>query len=878
MAPATLKHYRLVRPLGKGGMGEVYLADDTRLGRQVALKILPVHLASEPGDRERFEREARAIAALNHPNIVTIYSVEEEARIHFLTMEFVDGQALSARIPPQGFPVDELLRLSIPIAEAISAAHDKGIIHRDLKPGNVMLASDGRVKVLDFGLAKLTNVAVDAGDLPTQELTGEGRIVGTVAYMSPEQAEGKEVDHRTDIFSLGVLLYEMATGRRPFTGDTSVSVISSLMKDTPTSASELNPGLPPSVSRVIKTCLRKDPERRFQSAKDVRNELQTLREELDSGELQAPSATGTAHTRRSSPAAMIGSLAALAAVAAVAWMWLGRDRTAVAPTLAASYTQLTATAALELDPSLSPDGEWVAYASDASGNLDVFLQSVGGQNSINLTADSPEADLQPAFSPDGMRIAFRSNRAGGGIFVMGRTGESPRRLTTDGFNPAWSPDGSSIVYATQSTSLPTNRGSTSELWIVDAESGETRRLSEGDGMNPAWSPDGALIAFWGMPVNTPGAFGTAHRDIRVMPASGGDAVMVTDDAANDWQPTWSSDGRALYFASDRGGSMNLWRVEVDPASGRPVAEPRPLTAPTSYVAGISGSSDGTRIAYTSALYRSNVFRAPFDAGTGRAGPAEPVTTGNRYWVWDDISPNGRQLVLAQAFVGQEDIYVGEVTGGGLRQLTDDEFNDRNPRWSPDGSRIAFYSNRSGNYEIWTVAPDGGTLQQITNIAPEPALQPLWSPDGSRLMFTNYSNKTYFADPRQPWDSQTLEELPAVPQDKGFFFPQSWSSDGRRVAGSWRTGAVVYDLDRRAYDEIAPGASDPAWIGDDALVYIRGNELRLHNLRSNQSSTLLTFGDRENVSSVRISADRGFIYFIRGETEFDIWLAEFDRER
>ena len=300
MIGTTLGHYRIQRLLGQGGMGDVYAAEDLTLGRVVALKVLPAGLAATPAEHDRFEREAKAVAALNHRAIVTLYSFENVDGVRFITMELVDGQPLSSRIGSAGMPFEELLRVGAEIADAVAAAHEKGIIHRDLKPANVLVTSNGGVKVLDFGLAKLreqTDVAPT--ELPTQQLTGEGKIVGTVAYMSPEQAEGRPVDHRTDIFSLGAMLYEMATGQRPFQGDTSLSVLSSVLKDTPRSASDLNPTLPPAFARVLKTCLQKDPDRRYQSAKDLRNELRTLKEEFDSGELSKPVSAGAPAAVRS---------------------------------------------------------------------------------------------------------------------------------------------------------------------------------------------------------------------------------------------------------------------------------------------------------------------------------------------------------------------------------------------------------------------------------------------------------------------------------------------------------------------------------------------------------------------------------------------------
>ena len=296
MIGTTLSHFKITGKLGEGGMGEVYRAEDTTLDREVALKVLPTELASDPERLARFEREAKTLAALDHPNIVTIYTVEEAEGVRFLTMQLVDGKQLSELIPRGGMPVERLFELAIPLAEALAAAHEKGVVHRDLKPGNIMVTNDDRVKVLDFGLAKLQQGAVGPAttEARTEALTGEGRILGTMPYMSPEQLEGKEIDARSDIFSFGAMLYEMATGERPFQGDTSVSLISSIVKDTPRSVDALNEELPHHLARIVNRCLEKSPKRRYQSAIDVYNELDALRKEVDSGIVQPSSAAVSA--------------------------------------------------------------------------------------------------------------------------------------------------------------------------------------------------------------------------------------------------------------------------------------------------------------------------------------------------------------------------------------------------------------------------------------------------------------------------------------------------------------------------------------------------------------------------------------------------------
>ena len=292
-----LGHYEIVRPLGAGGMGEVYRATDTTLGRDVALKVLPATMALDPARLERFRREARAVAALNHPHIVTIYSVEQAEGVHFLTMELVEGESLDRKVLSTGLPVGQILTLAMEIAEALAAAHGKGIVHRDLKPGNIMVTGDGRVKVLDFGLAKMAADA--ASELETIAQTSEGVVMGTMPYMSPEQVEGRAVDARTDIFSLGVVLYQLATGNRPFAGRSQAALVSAILRDTPAVVTTQRPEVPSELGRLITRCLEKDRERRLQTAKDVRNEAEEIRRARESGPA-APRASSAAAPERAS--------------------------------------------------------------------------------------------------------------------------------------------------------------------------------------------------------------------------------------------------------------------------------------------------------------------------------------------------------------------------------------------------------------------------------------------------------------------------------------------------------------------------------------------------------------------------------------------------
>jgi len=326
MIGTTLGRYRITAKLGEGGMGVVLLAEDSELGREVALKVLPPEMADDPERLERFRREAKTVAALNHPNIVTIHSIEESGNTRFLTMERVDGDSLDRALPPGGLPLSKVFDIAVPLADALATAHAQGIVHRDLKPANIMLTRDGRVKILDFGLAKLTEAGGESAELASEmaTLTGEGTVMGTAPYMSPEQLEGRPLDHRSDIFSLGIVLYEFVTGRRPFSGNTSAALLSSILRDTPEPVTELDPDLPRHLARIIQHCLEKDPEARYQSAKDVRNELKSLRREVESGQVTTGSGPATvARPRKRTHPGLWAAAGAAGVVILIAGWWVG---------------------------------------------------------------------------------------------------------------------------------------------------------------------------------------------------------------------------------------------------------------------------------------------------------------------------------------------------------------------------------------------------------------------------------------------------------------------------------------------------------------------------------------------------------------------------
>lgn len=875
MIGTTLRHYRIVRALGRGGMGEVYAAEDMRLHRLVALKALPPEMALDPERLERFQREAQTIAALNHPNVVTLYGVEEADGLHFLTMELVEGKTLAELIPPRGFPLSQFLKIAVPLADAISAAHGRGIVHRDLKPANVMVGAEGRLKVLDFGLAKLKREAAGVADseiATASELTAQHQVIGTAAYMSPEQAEGRPADTRSDIFSLGVVLYEMATGVRPFRGDSAMSVISSIIKDSPIPPAEVNPAVPRDLDRIIRRCLAKEPARRYQSTTDLRNDLEELQQQAASGDAFSAARRGA----RWRPRPLLAMIAAgvVVVTAAYALLWRARPQAPVRPVvLRAEFSQVTSQPGVEWFPSLSPDGKWLVYAAEGGGPRHIYLQSVSGQNPLDLTKDSTADDDQPVFSPDGERIAFRSSREGGGLFVMGRTGEAVRRVTRMGFKPSWSPDGTQLAFTTENVELnPQNAQGRSELWTVNVNTGETRRLSDGDAVLASWSPNNHRIAFTSR-LGDP----TQRGGVWTIPVTGGTPGRVTSGRERDWNPVWSPDGKHLYFGSDRGGSMNLWRVRIDEASGNALGEPEPITTPAPFLAHASLSADGTRIAYTSVLVTANIQHVTLDPSTGAVrGDPEWLTTGSRRWSSPDPSPDGEWVVFYSLVQPDEgDLYVQRSDGTGLRQVTSDAARDRVPRWSPDGTWIACFSDRSGRLELWKIRPDGSDLQQLTEGG---GSYLAWSPDASRMAAVHAIEGparkagVWIFDPNRPWKQQTPEELP-LESPAARFLVNSWSPDGERLVGEVLSqGIATYSLRSRTYERLTDFGEWPVWLPDSrrVLFVANGNAFFIVDTRSKQVRKIFSV-TRDVLGPPRLTRDGKTAYFSRRVTEADIWL-------
>ena len=911
---ALIGTYRIEARIGEGGMGAVYRALDTKLNRAVAIKFLSDHLA-DANARRRFQREAQMASSLNHPHIVTVYDAGEHEGRQYIVTELIDGGTLKDWASAEQRAWKQVVELVTGVADGLAAAHQAGITHRDIKPANILVTKNGYAKLADFGLAKLAEGSkADLTRTVTEGHTRPGVIMGTIAYMSPEQASGKPVDARSDIYSFGILLYELLTGRRPFTGNTDLEVLNAITHSAP---GPLADDLPVALRMAVEKALDKDPAERYQSMRELVVDLKRVQR-----------LGGTAAVTQTQPAAAISPVVVVSA--AVRWrplVWAGSIALALVagilisqwldkPLPAARFklTQLTFDDGLTTDPALSPDGTLLAYASDRSGedNLDIYTQQIGG-GAVRRTT-FPEDDSEPSFSQDSRMIAFRSEHHGGGVYVVpSLSGDAPRLIAAGGRRPRYSGDGKWIAYwkgNTVSDFSPTN---SSRSYFVATDNGNSKEIAAGFAATryPIWSPDGKSLLFLGARETSSSIAtgGWGPWDWWVIPVDGGAAVatgaaaVLSRQGFSDFSPLaagqWLKDG--IIFAATKGDSKSLWQVDIS-SKGQITEQPRQLTSG----AGIEDSPSGAlgRIVFASLNENTNIWSLPIEPNQAKVSlPMQRLTQNTSVEFHPDISRDGKLLAFgSNANSGSFDVRLKDLTTGQEQAVAVSPANEGHPVFSADGSKVA--------HDIWTTGRDQNirvvSLEAASkknppdNLCGDDCFLPFdWSSDGTKLLYWSRDQRKIGLMEVASRRKSMLLEHPEYAVLRARFSPdQQWVAFtalttpvfSKIFIAPFQAESVINPEDWVSVTNDDAISSIPRWSPDGNLLYFVANSdgnlclyaQRLDRTTKKPTGPVITVqhlhGARRSLNSVfipfqEISVARDKVVFPMNERTGNIWMRE-----
>lgn len=861
--------YRIVQEIGRGGMGVVYRAVDTTLGREVALKCPRRGALDQPDAVRRFLHEARTASKLSHPHVVPVYQVFEEGGVPWIAAELVDGCDLRAAIRQKGpLPIEDVLRHATGLAEALQSAHEHKILHRDIKPQNILIGKDGRARLTDFGLARAWVPLSEVSQAETrgESLTGQGVLVGTPGYVAPEQVLGHPADPRTDIFGLGLVLYEMCTGAPAFPAVEGGGWVEAVLGRDPRPVADANPRVPLELIRIVEKTLAKRPDERYQHAADLAADLRALLRKIESGSHSAATLPPPVRTRRRNIALVIVASSAVLIAIALRGFLGGRDGGG----LRGVPRRLTSAPGTESQPALSPDGTLVAFTSDEKGDSDIWLIDARGGTPLRLT-DDPAEDRSPAWFPDGRRVVFASARLGTpSVWETSRLGGAPSLLLPNAEDPAISPDGRRIAFSRADATGQSRIA----VAPVDDPSKAMFLTHDDDGVYwhtaPSWSPDGSTLCY------------NDFRDVWRVSAEGGAARRLTTDDAVSIGCRWSSDGRYVYHSSGRQGTQALWRVAAD------AGDVERLTIGTGPEVEPSVSLDGSRFAYST--HEEDTDVVILDTRTGGRVRLSSVRMEDP----PDIARDGSSVVFSSNREGTSDLWVQPLASGRAsgppRRLTRQPGTAGTARYSPDGRWIAYLRTRDAQRDVWAVSSDGGTPWKVTD---HPAIDhhPAWSPDGRRLVFSSDRDGRDHL-----WVIPMADGQPAGPESRltsgaTFDVLADWSPDGRSIA---YVGCTAAGCD--AWVVAADGGSAPRKIlGGPRVVQARwepsgrsllvsgsweGGPVEIRRVQIADGSVARfepapSFGGGPAAGYFSSSSDGSFIAYLYSVRRGDVWVLEAD---
>ena len=798
LAPGTkISQYEVLSPLGAGSMGEVYRARDSRLDREVAIKVLPELVSLDPERLLRFEQEAKAAAALNHPNILAVYQMGTFLGMPYLVSELLEGKTLTEVIRRSPVALRKALDFGVQIARGLAAAHEKGIVHRDLKPDNLFVTKDGRVKILDFGLAKVIQPKGSANLAAT--ITLPGVALGTIGYMSPEQVRGQPTDQRADIFALGAILYEMVMGKGTFQRPTSADTISAILNEEPPSITELAPDTPASLERVIRRCLEKNPEQRFQSASDLAFAL----EALSDPSTVAIGAQVAARLEPDRPGWTWAAAAMAFVVVALAIAFVLEQRSRL-PSVS-HYVQLTHDG--QQKALIGTDGArlYLSLGEVRTGSFashGVAEMSVSGGEPKKLTI-LPSVDMVPLdLSPDGSELLVVDGQGAppkGPLWTLRLLGGSPRRLgDIIAETAAWSPDGKSLVY--------TDLGN---VFRANSDGSGSRKLLSvpGDILNIAWSPDGSMVRF-----DATESAGTVGQQVEWEVAADGTGLQRLfqgwHNPPDECCGKWTADGK--YFVFESGGQ--IWALPQDTGLFRSQPKPVQLTSSPLSLSSPLPAKDGKKMFVVGQTYRGELMR--YESKAGRLVPF----LGGISAEYVDFSRDGQWITYVSYREGS--LWRSKIDGTERLQLTYPPMYPVLPRWSPDRKKIIFFefARSTSPARMYEVSADGGTPRELLPDDHSQQLDPNWSPDGTKIIFAGESNT--------PASSirileVTTGQLSTLPGSEGLYSPR-WSPDGRHLSAFSADSKtlLLFDMQRQKWSELANGSlSWLNWSHDSKFVYV-----------------------------------------------------------